>query len=1029
MSTQEYNCSGTGMTGDPGLVASVKRRHGYIRLLWLGVCLVNVFVIGMAVLVIEQSRAEKIAQAVTLTESYSRILEESLAGFISKIDISLHMLGDEVMRQMASGGIDQKALEAYIAHQDTLVPEALGLRVVDAQGIIRYAVNDVKVRNVSIADRPQFIRLRDDPDAGLVFSAPVMGRAAEKWMITLGRRVNHPGGSFAGDVHVAVSVDNFIAMFSKVDLGEHGNVGLWDKNNLIARYTKSDFKGATVGRSTPSAELKALLNSDQTVAQYHTRSGVDGIFRTFHFRQVNHYPLYLVVGLADDDYLEDWRKESLGIIALSGLFLLATLVATILINRGGKRSEAHQDALLRQDAEYTAKLEESNRATEAAWRQSELILSSAAEGICGIDLDGKVVFVNPAAQKMFGWSAEEGVGLDLHALTHHHHGNGNTFATRDCEVFKTLHDGLRRHVSDSLYWRKDGTSFPVEFTVSPVERDGKITGAVNVFREIAERKKIEEELEQHQRHLEGLVQQRTSELMQTEARSSHILQSSADGLYGVDCDGVITFINPAACKILGYSAEQLIGREAHTLLHHSRPDGSSYPAAQCPSYNALRLGQNVRVDDEVYWRADGHPVPVMYATHPMLQDGVIVGAVTSFVDVSIQRAAALAREQALVAAENLARVRSEFLANMSHEIRTPLNGVLGFAQIGYRNYQNAEKARDAFAKIELSGNRLLGVINDILDFSKIEAGKLRIEQTEVVLSELVEHSADLLRDRAEAKQLDLQVELAPDLPRTCLSDPLRMGQVLLNVLSNAVKFTAAGHVRLSLSLENDWLVFRVADTGIGMDAAQLEALFNPFQQADASATRKFGGTGLGLAISKRILELMNGDIRVSSEQGAGTCVEFRFPYIKPEGNGIPGGAAQGASPFVEKSLAGVSILVAEDERINQQVLQETLEEAGARVVMVGNGKAAVERVLGDGRAAYDVVLMDLQMPEMDGYQAARQISWAFPGLPIIAQTAHAFNEEREKCLAAGMVDHVAKPVNIETLIRVIRLHLANRLPK
>lgn len=818
-------------------------------------------------------------------------------------------------------------------------------------------------------------------------------------------------------------------MFSKVDLGLRGNVGLWDKTSLIARYTKTDFQGATVGRSTPSAELRALLDSDKSAAQYHARSGVDGISRTFHFRRVDRHPLYLVVGLADDDYLEDWRNESLGIVGLSGLFLLVTLIATILISRGWKRSETDQEALIRQDAEYTAKLEASNRATEAAWRQSELILSSAAEGICGVDLDGKVVFVNPAAQKMFGWDAEEGVGLDLHALTHHHDGEGSPFASEDCEVSKTLQDGLRRHVSDSLYWRKDGTAFPVEFTVSPVESDGKITGAVNVFREISERKKIEAELEQHRRHLEGLVQQRTSELMQTEARSSHILQSSADGLYGIDRDGVITFINPAACAILGYTAEQLIGCKAHALLHHSRPDGLPYPAAECPSYNALRLGQNVRVDDEVYWHADGHPVPVMYATHPMLQDGEIVGAVTSFVDVSIQRAAALAREQALVAAENLARVRSEFLANMSHEIRTPLNGVLGFAQIGYRNVQNVEKARDAFAKIELSGNRLLGVINDILDFSKIEAGKLRIEQTEVVIAEIVEHSLDLLRDRAEAKQLDLQVELAPDLPRTCLSDPLRMGQVLLNVLSNAVKFTAAGHVRLSLSLENGWLLFKVADTGIGMDATQLAALFNPFQQADASASRKFGGTGLGLAISKRILELMNGDIQVSSTPGVGTNIEFRFPYLKPEVNDIQADTGYGNSPVAQRSLAGISILVAEDEIINQQVLQEALEEAGARVVMVSNGQEAVDQVLGDGRAACDVVLMDLQMPEMDGYQAARRISAAFPELPIIAQTAHAFDEEREKCLAAGMVDHVAKPVDIDTLISVIRLHLASRLPK
>jgi PAS domain S-box-containing protein len=906
------------MKANPGLAASVKRRQSFIRLLWVGVFLANLFVIGIVSLVIERNRAQEVAQAENLTENYSRIFEESLAGFISKIDLSLQTVGYEVAQQIASGGINQKALESFIAHQDALIPEALGLRVVDAEGIIRYAVNDVKVRNASIADRPQFIRMRDDPDAGLVFSKPVMGRTAEKWIITLSRRINNPDGSFAGDVHVAVAVDNFIGLFSKVDLGEHGNVGLWDKNSLIARFTKADAHGASVGSSAASAELQALINSGKSSAHYHTRSGVDGIFRTFHFRQLEGYPLYLVVGLADDDYLEQWRNESLGMIGLSGIFALVTLIASILISRSWKRSEANQEAMLRQDTEYTVKLEMSNRATEAAWQQSELILSSAAEGICGVDLDGKVIFVNPAARKMFGWAEDEGVGLDLHALTHHHDSDGKPFAIAECPVFKTLNDGQRRHIDDSLYWRRDGTPFPVEFTVSPVERDGKVTGAVNVFRDISERKAIEAELEQHRRHLEALVQQRTSELMQTEARASHILHSSADGLYGIDVNGIITFINPAACTILGYSAEQLIGRGAHELIHHSRPDGSPYPAANCPSYNALRWGEKVRVDDEVYWHADGHPIPVMYATHPMLQEGIIAGAVTSFVDVSIQHAAAEARERALIAAEHLARVKSEFLANMSHEIRTPLNGVLGFAQIGYRNYTNSEKARDAFAKIKLSGDRLLGVINDILDFSKIEAGKLRIEQIEVVLSDVVEHALDLVRDRAEAKQLNLQVELAPDLPRTCISDPLRMGQVLLNILSNAVKFTEAGSIRVTLSRQKEELVFNIEDSGIGMDSTQLEALFNPFQQADASASRKFGGTGLGLAISKRILDLMGGTISISSQPGAGTSVEFRLPYTCAAVSDIQNSGHQEPSYPVTKSLSGISNLVAAEEALIEE---------------------------------------------------------------------------------------------------------------
>jgi PAS domain S-box-containing protein len=548
-----------------------------------------------------------------------------------------------------------------------------------------------------------------------------------------------------------------------------------------------------------------------------------------------------------------------------------------------------------------------------------------------------------------------------------------------------------------------------------------------LLRLLAEAEKREAALKQHHDHLEELVEQRTTALLATEARASHILESSADGLYGVDRSGIITFINPAACAMLGYRAEDVIGRPGHKQFHHSKPDGSPYPVSECPSHNALQVGQEVRVDNEVYWHADGHPVPVMYAIHPVIQEGLTTGAVISFVDMSEQRAAAQARERALLAAENLARVRSEFLANMSHEIRTPLNGVLGFAEIGQRNYQNPEKALGAFQKIVASGTRLLGVINDILDFSKIEAGKMSIEQTEVNLVELVENTVELVRNRAEAKQLSLQVNMAVDLPKTCISDPLRIGQVLLNILNNAVKFTEQGGVSLTLSRQVDQLVFTVVDSGIGMDESQLDELFSPFQQADASATRRFGGTGLGLAISKRILDLMNGRITVRSAPGVGSTFEFRVPYVAslPRVTKDSTGGADNPS-LSSKPLAGISFLCAEDEPINQAILEENLLEDGASVVMVSNGREAVERILQDGRDAYDIVLMDLQMPEMDGYEASRRILELAPDLPIIAQTAHAFREEIERCLSAGMIAHIAKPIDPDALVRLVQQHVVAR---
>ncbi|MBP5986460.1 MAG: PAS domain S-box protein [Azonexus sp.] len=659
----------------------------------------------------------------------------------------------------------------------------------------------------------------------------------------------------------------------------------------------------------------------------------------------------------------------------------------------------------------------------ASERQLQTIIETEPECVKILALDGTLLQMNRAGLAMIeADSPEQVIGNNVIGIV--------APAYRD--AFRNMNTLVSRGESAALTFEivglKGGHRWLETHAVPMRDNAGQITGLLGLTRDISERKRSEAELEQHRRHLEELVQQRTTALLETEARASHILQSSADGLYGIDADGLITFINPAACAMLGYSAEQVIGRHCHEMFHHRKADGSIYLKADCPSLGALQFGQTVRVDDEVYWHADGHPVPVMYSTHPMIKDGRTIGAVTSVVDMSTQRAAAEAREQALRAAENLARVRSEFLANMSHEIRTPLNGVLGFADIGYRNCEDAAKARNAFAKIQTSGQRLLGVINDVLDFSKIEAGKLTIEQTEVLIAEVVDHAVDLVRDRAETKGLVLQVEMAPDLPGLCLSDPLRLGQVLLNVLSNAIKFTEQGRVTLSVSRQPDWLCFRVSDSGIGMSQSQLADLFKPFQQADASATRRFGGTGLGLAISKRIVELMQGSIVVDSQPGQGTTVEFRLPLIPCTPSEATPPVGIEATPVDAKPLAGLTFLVAEDEEINRMILEDNLIDDGARVVVVDNGREAVERITRDGQGAFDFVLMDIQMPEMDGYEATRQIKAIAPDLPIIAQTAHAFNEEREKCLAAGMIGHLAKPIDPQALLELVREHWPARIP-
>ncbi len=376
-------------------------------------------------------------------------------------------------------------------------------------------------------------------------------------------------------------------------------------------------------------------------------------------------------------------------------------------------------------------------------------------------------------------------------------------------------------------------------------------------------------------------------------------------------------------------------------------------------------------------------------------------------------------EAAMRQAEHLARVKSAFLANMSHEIRTPLNGVLGFAQIGYRESADQPRLHARFGNILESGQLLLGIINDILDFSKIEAGGLTVEQVPIDLNQVIHHVVDLFKDRVAAKQLSLRVKQSRDLPQRMLGDPLRLEQVMLNLMANAFKFTDQGYIELNLARQDAHLVLSVIDTGIGMDDTQLARVFTPFEQADASTTRQFGGTGLGLSISRHLVELMGGSLTASSTPGEGSRFTVRLPLLAATGDEQPSGPPATIEPKGAR-LAGLSLLVAEDNEINQIILGDMLESEGARVVMTGNGQEALARFTADGPAAYDLVLLDIAMPVMDGHTAARAILALAPQTPIIGQTAYAMADERAACLASGMRDHIAKPIEFEHLVRIVR---------
>jgi CheY-like chemotaxis protein/HPt (histidine-containing phosphotransfer) domain-containing protein/anti-sigma regulatory factor (Ser/Thr protein kinase) len=360
---------------------------------------------------------------------------------------------------------------------------------------------------------------------------------------------------------------------------------------------------------------------------------------------------------------------------------------------------------------------------------------------------------------------------------------------------------------------------------------------------------------------------------------------------------------------------------------------------------------------------------------------------------------------------------------MSHEIRTPLNAILGFAQIGRRDGGDSE-AGVTFGRIAKAGDHLLAVLNDVLDLSKIAAGKLKIERHPFSLHAMIEGAVNMHLDRAKDKGLVLSTQLSDQLPRWAQGDCLRITQILSNLLGNAIKFTSNGKVTLQVAQIGQQISFQVSDTGIGIAPTQLGRLFQSFEQADNSTTRAYGGTGLGLAISRDLARLMGGDIAVESAPGIGSCFTLMLP--------LPAAAVPDATLAPKKlagqRLSGLSVLAVDDVEFNLLVLQDLLHQEGAKVAFASSGLQALERVQ-QATADFDIVLMDLQMPIMDGADCARRLHLIAPSLPVIGVTAFSLAESRAQCLAAGMVEVITKPVDAEVLVDAVTRHADNALAR
>ena len=644
------------------------------------------------------------------------------------------------------------------------------------------------------------------------------------------------------------------------------------------------------------------------------------------------------------------------------------------------------------------------------------IFNSANFSSIATDAKGVIQIFNVGAERMLGYAAADVMNKitpadisDPQELIARAKALSVELATPITPGFEALVFKAARGIEDIYeltYIREDGSRFPAVVSVTALrDADGVIIGYLligtdNTARKLveAEQKKLDQRLRDQQFYTRSLI------------------ESNIDALMTTDPYGIITDVNKQMEALTGCTRDELIG--APFKSYFTDPE-------RAEAAIKLVLSDKKVTDYELTACAlDGKQTVVSYnATTFYDRSRTLQGVFAAARDVTERKRVEAELREAKAAAESASRTKSEFLASMSHEIRTPMNAIMGVADLLAKTSLSPEQ--DKYVQIfRRAGDNLLNLINDILDLSKVEASQIELERTGFSLNDHLEKVIEMVAARAQEKGLALVCEIAPNVPTELVGDPTRLRQVLLNLLGNAVKFTESGEVSLRVTRDADptTLRFTVSDTGIGIPGAKLAQVFERFTQADSSTTRRFGGSGLGLTISKRLVELMGGRIWVESELGKGSVFAFAVPLEVRALANRSAAVLVGTGP--EPSLPALRVLLVEDSSDNRTITVAYLKDTPYRVEFAENGALAYETFIA---GHYDLVLMDRQMPVMDGLTATRAIrAWEQanqrPPTPIIALTASALKGDRETCLAAGCTAFLTKPIKQDALLQAIKEH-------